>query len=276
MDTDFLILGIGAAARVLLGAHCLIDVPSYSLSSETVAQVNQTSIKRAEHQNLTNRMATQGANAERLSTSLDLLIDEELLIQRGEELNLVRLDSNVRTALITAVRNSIVSDQQARVPTKSELQDFFEANIALFSSPAQIQLRHIHLGPEASSDTLKELTSRFDSGEDFESLRTAFHNKNSRSIPPVPLSAPTLKRFLPETVAMAVVDAETDRSGPISINGSTYYFEIVRRIAARTATFDEVQIQVENEYAMVQEREAYQNYLKWLRNRASIKVQTNP
>lgn len=270
MDRDIALLLLGVLAGVLLAAFSLIDVPVRSLPETVSATVNDKPISDAQLTNRQDRLAMQGASKLVVEQSLTQLIDEELLIQRGEELDLVRLDSNVRESLLAAMRNAIASEQQATEPSEEELRQYFSRQKDLFTTPSQFHIEHIQVRDVAEANQISEA---FNYGASFDTLRTKIDQSNIRQLPPVPLSSEALKRFLPESVVTAVLQSTADRIGPIETDRGTYYLNIKQRLLPEQPVFEQVRTQVQNEFALEQEQAAYDTYLSWLRRRAEIRQQ---
>ena len=120
MDKELAMLALGAALGLIMAGYSLLQVPGYRLPDDIAALANAVPISQAEHQSRIQRLAAEGAAPDALRQSLEELVDEELLIQRAEELNLTRLDPNVRTALLVAARNAAVSEQLAGPASEQE------------------------------------------------------------------------------------------------------------------------------------------------------------
>ena len=74
---------------------------------------------------------------------LDRLIDEELLVQRGAELELERGDRTLRNALVAAVIDDLVTRGRAAAgePDDDELRRFYDAHRGLFAAAEQLRVR---------------------------------------------------------------------------------------------------------------------------------------
>ena len=74
-----------------------------------------------------------------LELILERMIEEELLVQRGLELDLHTKDVQVRKELIQQVINFIIKIENAE-PTNDQLEDYFLKNIKKYESNKKIQI----------------------------------------------------------------------------------------------------------------------------------------
>src|SRR5262249_59790115 len=71
---------------------------------------------------------------------LDRLIDEELLVQRGLELGLARVDPRVRRELAAAVVTEAVTEGDHGEPTADDLRAFYDAARGFFAPRGRLHL----------------------------------------------------------------------------------------------------------------------------------------
>lgn len=270
MDKELVLLALGAVGGLLVAGYSLIDVTLYPLSEDIAALVNDVPIRQVDHQNRVRRLATEGAEPEAIRQSLDALVDEELLIQRGEELNLTRLDPNVRTALLLAVRNTAFSDQLGRPAAERELRAFFATQAHRFATPLQLHLEHLLLAGDTPAAALAKIQATFITG-DKPAAGQELYLTNSPALPPVPLSATALQRFLPEPVVAAAASLPAGEIATIPLNGQLHLLKAVSRDEPDTPDFEDIRAEIEIEYGFHRESVAFHDYLKWLRDRAQIR-----
>tara|TARA_B110000503_G_scaffold102137_1_gene152535 strand:+ start:1997 stop:2833 length:837 start_codon:yes stop_codon:yes gene_type:complete len=269
MDKELAMLAAGAALGLVIAGYSLLTVPSYPLSDDIAALVNEVPISQADHQSRIQRLAAGGAAPDALRQSLEALVDEELLIQRAEELNLTRLDPNVRTALLVAARNAAVSEQLARPASEQELRAFFTAEASRFTTPLQLTLECLVLADDTPVTALAEIRAAFTTSSPLPAA-LAMYLTDSTPLPPVPLSLTALHRFLPAPVIAAAAALPAGETAVVPQSQQLYLIKVVTRANALTPAFDAVRTQVEIEYGFFREHHAFANYLQWLRDRAQI------
>lgn len=93
--------------------------------------------------------APEGPDARR--RVLERMIDEELLLQRAVELDIVRHDRRIRTALIAAVAQAAAAQLDIEAPDPDAVRAFYEANRERFGD-AELT--------EVESEVRRQLTER--------------------------------------------------------------------------------------------------------------------
>jgi hypothetical protein len=113
---------------------------------EAVALVNGRPVLRSDFMTQAQAQFTlpfaQTSVAQRRKT-LDDMIDEELMMQRGLEIDLPSYDPDVRNALVAGVELEVSADALAQQPTQQELQQYYEAHKDRYSSEGIMQLRDL-------------------------------------------------------------------------------------------------------------------------------------
>jgi hypothetical protein len=165
------------AAGALVG----LAIAGYSLFSskgtggrdvpvEAMALVNQKPVLRSDFMTQAqNQFATpyeQVTHEQRLQVLKDM-INEELLVQRGQEMDLASYDPDVRSALVAGVELEVTADVIAQQPTEPELRDYYEKHKGKYSSEGTLRMRDLLLKlpagaapgaiPEAASKAVAEL-----------------------------------------------------------------------------------------------------------------------
>jgi hypothetical protein len=105
--------------------------------AEDVAMVNQQPIARSDYQALLRTLygvADGQATPSQRRKGLDDLIQEELLVQRGLELDVAAFDPDVRSAMVSSVEQSVAADAVSRQPKEAELKAFYDANQARYAN----------------------------------------------------------------------------------------------------------------------------------------------
>lgn len=265
--TDSLLIA-AVAIGVLLALVGLIDAGDAPLDDATAALVNDQPVTTDELRSLLQRRAREGAPVDQLLRTLDDMIDEELLIQRAQELGILRRDSNVRVAIIQAMEKSILNEERGRPISDEELIAFYRENTALFSEPLTLQLEELVLSDVTEVESVE---AALRAGTSVDELAAGLASISMTRLPPVPLSLESLARRYPGEVIARLEEAS---AGDVLLHESsrgTHLTRVIHRLEASTPDFEEVQLSVLNELQIQRQEAAYDEYLLWLRERAEIR-----
>lgn len=138
------LLFAGAALFTARGTTTLI-VPA-----EDVALVNGQPLARSDYVANLRTLYDVGpaeATPEQKRKALDDLVAEELLVQRGKELDVAGADPDVRAATVNAVEQSVAADALSRAPSPSVLRAWYEAHRERFADEGVITARDLVFPP---------------------------------------------------------------------------------------------------------------------------------
>ena len=109
-----------------------------------VALVNDHPILQSDLDLALNALAMNKENSitsEQVKLVLERLIDEQLLLQRGVELNLPQNSNPVRKMIINSMIDSILSENNDFQITDEVLIKFYNENTAFFLPPKELRLK---------------------------------------------------------------------------------------------------------------------------------------
>jgi parvulin-like peptidyl-prolyl isomerase len=161
---SFALLAIGALVGLGIAGFGLFTAKgtaTNTLPPEDIALVNQRPIYRSDfviQAQTQYSMPFAEITHEQRAKVLDDMINEELMVQRGLEVDLPGYDPDVRAALVTGVELQIYADVLAKQPTEEELKAYYEKNRDKYSSIGVMQLRDLVLSAksnESSDEVLK-------------------------------------------------------------------------------------------------------------------------
>lgn len=143
-----ILLGLGATAGLAVAALGLMEGGEIagSLPDGAVAAVNGEIVRIEEYERAVRALASdrrEPLGDEERRHVLDRIIDEELLVQRGLELGLMRHDRRVRGDIVSAVIDVIVSQTAAEVATDEEVEAFYEESRDYFTRTGRAKVRQI-------------------------------------------------------------------------------------------------------------------------------------
>lgn len=152
------LIGLGIAGFGLFTAK---GTATNAVPPEDIALVNQRHIYRSDFliQAQTQfAMPFDQITPEQKQKVLDDMINEELMVQRGLEVDLPSYDPDVRAALVAGVELQIYADVLAKQPTEEELQAYYAQHRDKYSSIGIMQMRDLMLNAkpnQTADDTQK-------------------------------------------------------------------------------------------------------------------------
>jgi parvulin-like peptidyl-prolyl isomerase len=170
------VIGLGLAGFALFtakGTSTLVVPP------EDVALVNQQPIARSDY-DLQLRAVYGGQDITKLSLEerkkvLDSMIREELFVQRGKELDVASVDSDVRSAMVAAVESGIAADVMASQPSAEKLKAWYEAHKDVYSDEGVMTARDLVFAPANAEAARQALAA----GKSPDAVATQFMGKDS-------------------------------------------------------------------------------------------------
>jgi parvulin-like peptidyl-prolyl isomerase len=180
------LLALGAVTGLVLAGYGLFTAKgtrSRRVPAEAVALVNQRPILRSDFMTQTQTQFflpfAQTRYADRKKVLQDM-IDEELMMQRGLEIDLPSYDPNVRSALVAGVELEVTADVLALQPSAEEMRAYYEEHKAKYSSEGLMRLRELvaKSGPGRSAaqlrDTSEAAVAALRKGDALEAVMKAF------------------------------------------------------------------------------------------------------
>ena len=157
-------LALGALLGLVIAGYGLFTAKgtrSQGVPPEAMALVNGLPILRSDFMT---QVQTQFATAFARSTReqrrkvLADMIAEELLVQRGLEIDLSSYDPDVRGAMVAGVELEVTADVLAEQPSEPQLRDYYERHKAKYVSEGVMRLREI-VSRATGSVSLAQATS---------------------------------------------------------------------------------------------------------------------
>jgi len=157
-------LALGALLGLVIAGYGLFTAKgtrSQGVPPEAMALVNGLPILRSDFMT---QVQTQFATAFARSTSeqrrkvLADMIAEEILVQRGLEIDLSSYDPDVRAAMVAGVELEVAADVLAEQPSEPQLRDYYERHKAKYVNEGVMRLREI-VSRATGSVSLAQATS---------------------------------------------------------------------------------------------------------------------
>jgi PPIC-type PPIASE domain len=280
------LLGLGLAGVVVLRPmpQSVAVPPGY------IALVNQKGILTSDFVAQTAAVAgkpyAQTTATER-SKTLQNMIDEELLVQRGMALDLPETTIEVRDVMTAAVNAQIDAASKGESPSDADLKSFYELHRVDYSMPGSMSVRDLvlHVGGYLNADQstaqaetdAAEAVYQLRSGASVDRVMQHFGLTDSgRSERGEELDFAAklhlgLKLF---QVANALSDGEI--SEPVLDTDGVHILIMARRRPPQVTDFDSVRPKIYSDYAEATAKRAEQEGLKILRKGAQILVAPVP
>jgi hypothetical protein len=182
LGRSLVLSGAAAVVGLLLAGFALFTAKGTStlvVPPEDVALVNQQPIARSDF-DLQLRSVYGAVDINNLSQAdrkkvLDSMIREELFVQRGKELDVASVDTDVRSAMVGAVEAGIAADVMASRPTDEKLRAYYEAHKETYSNEGIMTARDM-LFPAANAAAAWQALA---SGQSPDAVMAQFMGKDS-------------------------------------------------------------------------------------------------
>ncbi len=278
------LLAAGAAGGVLLTAVGILSSSEAGAPPPpgAIAVVDGTPISRETFARFAGAVA-----AERKETSLDAetrrrlllrMIDEELLLERGIELGLHRLEPTARRSVVSALIASVTGEAELDEPDDDVLRAFYEENQERFARPGRVELDSalVRVGERPDPVAFREaeeIARRLRAGEPFAEVASALADAPVAPLPAGPLPVETLRKYLGPTPARtATLLQPGEVSDPTRGSAGYYVLSLRDRLPGDVAPFEEVREQVRAEYLRSVGETALRDYLAELRESADVRI----
>ena len=145
---SLILYAVGAAIGLALAGYSLFTAKGAvkTFPPEDVAQINGRPILRSDFIIQTEVEAgvpfAQTTRAQREKV-LQAMVDEELLVQRGLEVDLAASDPDVRAAMVSGVNLQVDADVLAQQPTPQQLYAYYLAHLDRYSSDGVMRIRDL-------------------------------------------------------------------------------------------------------------------------------------
>ena len=202
------------------------------------------------------------------------LIDEQLLLQRGIDLNLHQTSNPIRKLIVNSMIDSILSENNDFLLEDSDLESFYNDNISFFLPAKQLRLKRIFIqfrSQEEDEKKLDSIRSRLIDGEDFEVVSNEEGDKYLPEIPDAFLPERKLKDYMdPVLVKNAFNLKDGQITSEIETKEGYNFLYLVESEKGEPLPFIDMKSKVKGEYIRRKDEEALLNYLTWLRKKYNI------
>ena len=261
---------IGLFGLLLLLAGSNTQINWLHQPADTIVLVNQqpvteTALRVARQRSgmLTADISTQGRDQQLLQR----LIDDELILQRAEELGILQADPGIRKLLARSAIETVVSKSQALPVTESELVAFYDNHQAVFQQPQRITLQSAQFDDVETANTTRNAVIAGQSLKKAASITGA----EMLPIPLSPLPKHALIRYLGASLTdLALTLSTMEVSQPIIRGDSVYLLQVFENQPTTLMPLEQVRETAMTELKIRQRRDSLATTLAELKQQASI------
>ena len=211
-----------------------------------------------------------GLRSEDRLNVLNLLINEELLIQRAQELGLINNDNEIRDVIASRMLKYIVEPLQNNSIDESSLESFYEKNIKMFVNPDQYLFEEWIFKSEFERSKLVQLLE----GNNFFNPDFKYKKTTNSWLPRSYISFEKISDYLGSENAQLLTEIEENSFILITDNlrQDYYVYFLIDKISKLPKEFQDIKEVVMIEYKKSQENEIIEDYLNKLRETYTVKI----
>ena len=246
----------------------------YLRQQNTVALVNDMTISEDQY---IKYISTLGIDVidendeELLEIVLEKMIEEELLLQKGIELELHKFDIQIRKAIIQQVINSVLLQNEEEV-TEKKLREYYKNNKKKYQLSKLIHLDIIFLNSQREEDINLLLEAISTIG--FEESKKQFHQELFFSIPNRLISIKDCNQLLGNNICKDIFELNlNDISNPIKYENGFLLIQIrntnsdIKDIDLFNRLYDKILFDFKNS----KDDKYFKDYIQYLKENANIK-----
>jgi parvulin-like peptidyl-prolyl isomerase len=288
---SLVLLAIGAISGIAIAGYGLFTARGtrvHGVPPEAIALVNQRPILRSD---FVTQVQTQYSvryadttPAQRRKV-LDDMIDEEMMVQRGLEVDLPSFDPDVRSTLVAGVELQLFADVLAQKPTDAQLQTYYDAHRGNYVRDGVMQLRDVlaAVSPQRPlGDARRDVSAAVTAlrqGAMLDAVMKQFNLADSRRLlDSGHVDVGNVFDFAarahldPAVFAAARVLSAGAVSDPVLAADGVHMVVMVKRVPPAQRSFADVSNEVWRDVTEDAKRKVRENNLRYLRSKADIQV----
>ena len=233
---------------------------------QAIARVGEKEISRQRFEEIIKVLDDQSNSEltlEKKNLIRERLIDEELLIQRAIELDLVRNDSLVKGNVIQTMFQYIINSNELVEPSEAELREYFSKEKNYFSSGRRYKLKNYTFRNLNDAETAINLLNQ----SDLESFLKLVETESAIDLPKVFLSPQKIRDYLGPQVLDELPSLEKGGfSNIFEINEVPSIVICIDILLDNNLKFEEIAEQIKNKFIRDREDSLVKEYIENLRN----------
>ena len=266
------VIGLVIAGIGLFSAR---GTATHNVPPEDIALVNQRPVLRSDFVNQLESEAgepfDQATRAEKLKV-LDEMIREELLVQRGLELDFAETDQMTRNALAMAMDQQALAEVTTSQPSEPQLREFFDKHPTRYASDGILTVRHLVV--PTSGDVLQkahEVVAALRANTPVEQVVTRYGLTEPRNDGDEFYFA--AKIHLGDRVyaeALKLKDGEV--SEPLQSTDGVHIVKVIKDKVPVPLSFERARLQVLTDFKNAQQERLLAATMRFLRERSKILI----
>ncbi len=269
-----LLLLAGALVGALLATTGLLE-PATANHHNAAAVVNGKVISKTDYLSYLDLMARDKRSPmteEDRRHVLNRLIEEKLLIQRALDIGLPAADSRVRKAIVNAMIQTAANEADMSEPSSDDINDFYNENLAYFSSPTRISVRRMVFRGNDALTRANAAHEKLASG-DWTAVESEFADQDILALPSSLLPVSKLRGYIGPAKTEAVALLTPGSYTPPLVEQGGYTILLLQDSQLSSAPpLAEMHEQVLREYQRRGRDTAVRRYLDQLRTEADVSV----
>ena len=233
---------------------------------QAIARVGEKEISRQRFEEIIKVLDDQSNSEltlEKKNLIRERLIDEELLIQRAIELDLVRNDSLVKGNVIQTMFQYIINSNELVEPSEAELREYFSKEKNYFSSGRRYKLKNYTFRNLNDAETAINLLNQ----SNLESFLKLVETESAIDLPNVFLSTQKIRDYLGPKVLDELPSLEKGGfSNIFEINEVPSIVICIDILLDNNPKFEEIAEQIKNKFIRDREDSLVKEYIENLRN----------
>ena len=233
---------------------------------QAIARVGEKEISRQRFEEIIKVLDDQSNSEltlEKKNLIRERLIDEELLIQRAIELDLVRNDSLVKGNVIQTMFQYIINSNELVEPSEAELREYFSKEKNYFSSGRRYKLKNYTFRNLSDAETARNLLNQ----SDLESFLKLVETESTIDLPNVFLTPQKIRDYLGPKVLDELPSLEKGGfSNIFEINEVPSIVICIDILLDNNPKFEEIAEQIKNKFIRDREDSLVKEYIENLRN----------
>jgi hypothetical protein len=233
---------------------------------QAIARVGEKEISRQKFEEIIKVLDDQSKSEltlEKKNLIRERLIDEELLIQRAIELDLVRNDSLVKGNVIQTMFQYIINSNDLAEPSEAELREYFSKEKNYFSSGKRFKLKNYTFRNLNDAETARNSLNQ----GNLESFLRLVETENSVDLPNVFLTPQKIRDYLGPKVLKELPSLEKGGfSNIFEINQVPSIVICIDVLLDNNPKFEKIIDQIKNKFIRDREDSLVKEYIENLRN----------
>ena len=233
---------------------------------QAIARVGEKEISRQRFEEIIKVLDDQSNSEltlEKKNLIRERLIDEELLIQRAIELDLVRNDSLVKGNVIQTMFQYIINSNELVEPSEAELREYFSKEKNYFSSGRRYKLKNYTFRNLDDAETAINFLNQ----SDLESFLKLVETESAIDLPNVFLTPQKIRDYLGPKVLDELPSLEKGGfSNIFEINEVPSIVICIDILLDNNPKFEEIAEQIKNKFIRDREDSLVKEYIENLRN----------